>query len=189
MLAAQLWEQAALGSAAQDAMRKLQAAGGLSEAELPPGVQPRIKPAGQAFEDLLAAMHAQHPVSFRYLAGSTGREEVRSVEPWGLGSRFGQWYLVGFDRSRAAKRHFRLSRFTSAVTVLDKESYTPPAGFNMRAEVDSLPELPVRSAVVDVAERQTAGAAQTGHRTLRPRITCRRARRRPGPHRGSVQGR
>jgi proteasome accessory factor C len=157
MLAAQLWEQAALGSAAQDAMRKLQAAGGLSEAELPPGVQPRIKPAGQAFEDLLAAMHAQHPVSFRYLAGSTGREEVRSVEPWGLGSRFGQWYLVGFDRGRAAKRHFRLSRFTSAVTVLDKESYTPPAGFNVRAELDSLPELPVRSAVVDVANGKLLG--------------------------------
>ncbi|QCO98653.1 WYL domain-containing protein [Arthrobacter sp. 24S4-2] len=157
MLAAQLWEQAALGSAAQDAMRKLQAAGGLSEAELPPGVQPRIKPAGQAFEDLLAAMHAQHPVSFRYLAGSTGREEVRSVEPWGLGSRFGQWYLVGFDRGRAAKRHFRLSRFTSAVTVLDKESYTPPAGFNVRTELDSLPELPVRSAVVDVANGKLLG--------------------------------
>jgi proteasome accessory factor C len=157
MLAAQLWEQAALGSAAQDAMRKLQAAGGLSEAELPPGVQPRIKPAGQAFADLLTAMHAQHPVSFRYLAGTTGREEVRSVEPWGLGSRFGQWYLVGFDRSRAAKRHFRLSRFTSAVTVLDKDSYAPPAGFNVRAELDSLPELPVRSAVVDVAEGRLLG--------------------------------
>lgn len=157
MLAAQLWEQAALGSAAQDAMRKLQAAGGLAEAELPPGVQPRIKPAGQAFEDLLAAMHAQHPVSFRYLAGSTGQEEVRTVEPWGLGSRFGQWYLVAFDRSRAAKRHFRLSRFTSAVTVLDKASYTPPAGFNVRAELDSLPELPVRSAVVDVVEGKLLG--------------------------------
>jgi predicted DNA-binding transcriptional regulator YafY len=152
MLAAQLWEQAALGSAAQNAMRKLQAAGGLAEAELPPGVQPRIKPAGRAFEDLLAAMHAQHPVSFRYLAGSTGHEEVRTVEPWGLGSRFGQWYLVALDRSRAAKRHFRLSRFTSSVTVLDKDTYTPPAGFNVRAELDSLPELPVRSAVVDVAE-------------------------------------
>ena len=43
----------------------------------------------------MAAMHAQHPVSFRYLAGSTGKEEERLVEPWGLGSRFGQWYLVG----------------------------------------------------------------------------------------------
>lgn len=157
ILAAQLWEQAALGAAAQDAMRKLQAAGGLAEAELPAGVQPRIRPAGQAFEDLVTAMHAQHPVSFSYLAGSTRREELRTVEPWGLGSRFGQWYLVGFDRDRGAKRHFRLSRFTSAVTILEKDTYQPPSGFNVRAELDALPELPVRSAVVDVAAGKVLG--------------------------------
>ena len=121
ILAAQLWEQAALGSAARDAVRKLQAAGGLQDAELPAGVQPRIRPAGQAFEDLVSAIHAQHPVSFSYLAGITGQEQTRTVEPWGLGSRFGQWYLVGHDRARSDKRLFRLSRFTSAVTVLDQE--------------------------------------------------------------------
>lgn len=157
ILAAQLWEQAALGSAAQDAMRKLQAAGGLAEAELPAGVQPRIKPAGQAFEDLVTAMHAQHPVSFTYLAGSTGREELRTVEPWGLGSRFGQWYLVGFDRARGAKRFFRLSRFTSAVAVQEKDHYSPPEAFNVRKELDSLPELPVQSAIVDVAAGKVLG--------------------------------
>ncbi|QCB97649.1 WYL domain-containing protein [Arthrobacter sp. PAMC25564] len=170
ILAAQLWEQAALGSAALNAVRKLQAAGGLRDAELPAGVQPRIRPAGQAFEDLVAAVHAQHPVSFRYLAGSTGSEEERLVEPWGLGSRFGQWYLVGQDRSRGAKRFFRLSRLTSAVTVLDKETFSPPSGFNVRAELASLQELPVRSAVVDVQagrllglrKRATAVAATAG---------------------------
>jgi predicted DNA-binding transcriptional regulator YafY len=150
ILAAQLWEQAALGSAALNAVRKLQSAGGLRDAELPAGVQPRIRPAGQAFEDLVAAIHARHAVTFRYLAGSTGKEEERLVEPWGLGSRFGQWYLVGQDRARKDKRFFRLSRLTSAVTVLDKESFTPPAGFNVRAELARLEELPVRTAVVDV---------------------------------------
>jgi proteasome accessory factor C len=124
---------------------------------LPAGVQPRIKPAGQAFEDLVAAMHAQHPVRFRYLAGSTGREEERVVEPWGLGSRFGQWYLVGYDRVRQAKRFFRLSRFTSAVSILAKETFVPPSGFNVRAELDSLPELPLRSAVVDVRNDRLLG--------------------------------
>ncbi|MFP3461578.1 WYL domain-containing protein [Arthrobacter globiformis] len=157
LLASQLWEQAALGTAAGNALRKLQAAGGLADVELPAGVQPRIKPAGQAFEDLVAAMHAQHAVRFLYLAGSTGREEERIVEPWGLGSRFGQWYLVGHDRGRGAKRYFRLSRFTSAVTVLDRESFTPPAGFNVRDELNSLPELPVSSAVVDVRSGKLLG--------------------------------
>jgi proteasome accessory factor C len=157
LLAAQLWEQAALGAAATNAMRKLQASGGLADVELPAGVQPRIKPAGQAFEDLVAAMHAQRPVRFRYLAGSTGREEERVVEPWGLGSRFGQWYLVGYDRVRAARRYFRLSRFTSAVTVLEKEAFTPPAAFNVRAELAGLPELPLASAVVDVRRGRLLG--------------------------------
>ena len=157
ILAAQLWEHAALGSAAVNAVRKLQASGELVDAELPPGVQPRIRPAGQAFEDLVAAMHAQHPVTFSYLAGSTGKEEERLVEPWGLGSRFGQWYLVARDRNRGDKRFFRLSRLTSAVTVLEKESFTPPADFNMRAELAGLAELPVRTAVVDVQSGRLHG--------------------------------
>ncbi len=157
ILAAQLWEHAALGSAAVDAVRKLQAAGGLVDAELPTGVQPRIRPAGQAFEDLVAAIHAQHPVRFSYLASSTGQEQERLVEPWGLGSRFGQWYLVGHDRGRGDKRFFRLSRLTSAVTVLEKESFTPPAGFNVRAELAALAELPVQSAVVDVEQGRLLG--------------------------------
>ena len=157
ILAAQLWEHAALGSAALDAVRKLQAAGGLVDAELPTGVQPRIRPAGQAFEDLVAAMHAQHPVRFSYLAGSTGQEQERLVEPWGLGSRFGQWYLVGHDRGRGDKRFFRLSRLTSAVTVLEKESFTAPAGFNVRAELAGLAELPVQSAVVDIEQGRLLG--------------------------------
>lgn len=150
LLAAQLWERAALGTAAANAVRKLQAAGGFTDVDLPAGVQPRIKPAGQAFDDVVAAMHGRHPVRFGYLAVSTGREEVREVEPWGLGSRFAQWYLVGFDRGRGAKRLFRLSRMTTAVTVVTGGSFEPPAGFNARAELDALNELPIQRAILDV---------------------------------------
>ncbi len=160
LLASQLWERAALGTAAANALRKLQASGTLSDVELPVGVQPRIRPAGQVFDDVVAAMHAQHPVSFRYLAGTTGKEEQRTVEPWGLGSRFGQWYLTGYDRSRHAPRHFRLSRFTGPVTVLEKETYSPPANFNIRQELDRLPELPLRTAVVDVRKGRLLGLRQ-----------------------------
>ncbi|MDT0195564.1 WYL domain-containing protein [Arthrobacter sp. AB6] len=152
LLASQLWERAALGTSAQSALRKLKASGRMADVGLPAGVQPRIKPAGQAFDDLVAAMHSRHPVTFAYLAGTTGKEELRTVEPWGLGSRFGQWYLMGHDRARNAARHFRLSRITSAVTTLDKELYTPPADFNVRQELARLPELPLRTAIVDVRE-------------------------------------
>jgi proteasome accessory factor C len=157
LLASQLWERAALGTAAANALRKLQASGAPSDIELPVGMQPRIRPAGQAFDDVVAAMHARHPVSFPYLAGTTGKEEQRTVEPWGLGSRFGQWYLTGFDRSRQAPRHFRLSRFTGPVSVLDKETYSAPPNFNIREELDRLPELPLRTAVVDVRAGRLLG--------------------------------
>ncbi|MGJ3191083.1 helix-turn-helix transcriptional regulator [Paenarthrobacter sp. FR1] len=150
LLAAQLWERAALGTAAANAVRKLQAAGGFTDVDLPAGVQPRIKPAGQAFDDVVAAMHGRNPVRFGYLAVSTGREEVREVEPWGLGSRFGQWYLVGLDRGRGAKRLFRLSRMTTAVSVVAGEHFDPPEGFNARAELAELNELPVQQAVLEV---------------------------------------
>ncbi|MDQ0028217.1 helix-turn-helix transcriptional regulator [Arthrobacter bambusae] len=157
LLAAQLWERAALGSAAASALRKLQASGDLADVELPAGVQPRIKPAGQAFDDIIAAMNGQHPVSFGYRAASTGKDERRMVEPWGLGSRFGQWYLVGFDRVRNAKRFYRLSRMTSDVKVETGHHCEIPAGFNTRAELDSLRELPLQEALLDVAEGRLLG--------------------------------
>ncbi|MET1088677.1 MAG: WYL domain-containing protein [Arthrobacter sp.] len=169
LLASQLWERAALGTAAQSALRKLQASGVIADVQLPAGVQPRIKPAGQAFDDLVAAMHGRHPVSFTYLAGSTGTEEHRTVEPWGLGSRFGHWYLMGYDRARKAPRYFRLSRFTSAVATLERQEFTPPRDFNIRQELGRLPELPLRTAVVDVragrllALRRRSVARVTGH--------------------------
>ena len=86
------------------------------------------------------------------------------VEPWGLGSRFGQWYLVGHDRARGAKRFFRLSRLTSAVTVLDKETFTPPPDFNVRAELASLPGAAGAGPPSSTSGRHAAGAAQAGHR-------------------------
>lgn len=150
VLAATLWERAALGGAAASALRKLQAAGDLGEVELPAGVQPRIKPAGKSFEAIVTALNARQPVSFGYRAASTGVEERRRVEPWGLGSRFGQWYLVGFDQVRGAKRFFRLSRMTTAVELDPKGSYELPAGFDARRELDGLTELPVQDAVLEV---------------------------------------
>ncbi|MGW9412576.1 helix-turn-helix transcriptional regulator [Arthrobacter cupressi] len=157
VLAATLWERAALGGAAASALRKLQASGDLGEVQLPAGVQPRIKPAGQAFEALVTALNARQPVSFGYRAASTGQEERRLVEPWGLGSRFGQWYLVGFDRVRGAKRFFRLSRMTSAVQPETKDSYELPAGFDARKELDGLAELPLQDAVLEVAPDRLLG--------------------------------
>ncbi|WP_028267279.1 helix-turn-helix transcriptional regulator [Arthrobacter sp. MA-N2] len=170
LLAAQLWERAALGSAAASALRKLQASGDLADVELPAGVQPRIKPAGQAFDDIILAMNGRHPVSFGYRAASTGKDERRLVEPGGLGSRFGQWYLVGYDRGREAKRFFRLSRMTSDVHVETGYHCEIPAGFNTRTELDSLSELPLQEAHLEVAEGRLLGLRKRAAREADARV-------------------
>ena len=77
------------------------------------------------------------------------------MEPWGLGSRFGQWYLVGHDRARGDKRFFRLSRLTSAVTVLDKESFTPAVGLQRPRRTGG----PGRTAGADRRRRRRARTA------------------------------
>ena len=46
---------------------------------------------------------------------AVGGESEREVEPWGVVSWRGRWYLVGHDRGRDAARCFRLSRVLGAV--------------------------------------------------------------------------
>jgi proteasome accessory factor B len=54
-------------------------------------------------------------VRFAYRKPS-GVESDREVEPWGVVSWRGRWYLVGHDRDRRAPRCFRLSRVLGAVS-------------------------------------------------------------------------
>lgn len=142
-LASRLWQQASLGSAAARALRKLETKGVLPEADIVLGVEPRIRPGEPAFEPLLAAVTGHREVTFGYLAARSTEEQQRRVQPWGLGSRYGQWYLVGLDLDRHARRMFRLSRITTAVGADQRKTFEPPADFDLRAslaELDSLAE-------------------------------------------------
>ena len=46
-------------------------------------------------------------MSFTYRDG-----DQRTLEPWGLTSFKGRWYVIGRDVDRAATRMFKLSRMT-----------------------------------------------------------------------------
>lgn len=117
-LAAKVWQQARLAEAASGALQKLRAAG-MPLAEDPyathSALEPRIPAREAAFEPLMLACRDRRPVTFDYRKGNAARPETRQVEPWALECWRGQWYLAGFDRSRAAERVFRLSRITGAV--------------------------------------------------------------------------
>ena len=114
-LASRLWQQASLGSAAARAVRRLDVQGALADGDPLIGVEPRIRTAEPAFEPLLKAVLDHTPVSFDYRSPRDGRPQPRRVEPWGLGNRYGHWYLAGRDLDRDAQRTFRLSRITSTV--------------------------------------------------------------------------
>jgi proteasome accessory factor B len=67
---------------------------------------------------------------------------VRTVEPWGVITEKGRWYLVGHDRDRDATRTFRLSRIGGEVTPVG------PAGAVSRPKDIDLREI-VAKAVSD----------------------------------------
>lgn len=148
-LAAQMWEQAALGSAAARALRKLRARGVLAEDAASSPVHPAIRTSDPNFAKVFRAVTDRTPISFGYRA-SAGEESTRSVQPWGMGSRYGHWYLVGWDTGRNAERWFRLSRMTTAVQA-GTGNYSVPPDFDIHASLASLDHVfAPRSAAVDV---------------------------------------
>lgn len=136
-LAAQMWEQAAFGSAAHRAFRKVSLrSGDVHEVELPL-IQPKLSTSDPHFDELWRATSQRQRVRFDYGSARSEVSESRTVQPWGMGSRFGHWYLVGFDETRQAERYFRLSRITGAVRVL-AGGYAVPSDFSIHRSLASL---------------------------------------------------
>jgi proteasome accessory factor B len=132
-LAARLWDTPGLSGAAHGALVKLRAAG-VEVDEIGGPVQPRVRAVEPAFGPLLAAVQAGRVVAFAHRRGGpTGEVTRRTVEPWGVVSSRGRWYLVGHDRDRGAVRSFRLSRIAGPVTTLG-----PPGAVQVPPDVDLL---------------------------------------------------
>ncbi|MGO4453792.1 helix-turn-helix transcriptional regulator [Arthrobacter sp. RAF14] len=146
-LAAQLWEQASLRSAGSAALRKL-SDGQEPDDGAPSPVLPRVTTGGAALEALHRALAGRHPVRFGYRAAGAAEATTRRLEPYGLGNRSGQWYVVGHDLDRGAQRTFRLSRITTAVEVDARKRYAPPQDFSIAAALDSMEAYPEQRAVV-----------------------------------------
>jgi proteasome accessory factor B len=151
-LAARAWQQASLSHAAGTAVLKLSAAGGDPDLDAVLGLEPRIGAADPAFADLWAAVRDRYPVSFDYRGPKDRAAAGRRVEPWGLLSRGGRWYLVGADRDRAAARVFRVSRVSGPVTrVGPSGSVVVPPGTDLREHLERLsPAQPRATATVRV---------------------------------------
>ncbi|WP_309079742.1 WYL domain-containing protein [Zhihengliuella sp.] len=184
-LAARLWRDPALGSAALRAFSRITgnapAARGLlrgrrtvaqpaesaaSGPEGAPGFVPastedaaspfgvQIAAEEVLFGPLATAAQERRVVAFRYRTVD-GVEGDRTVSVWGLGSRFGHWYLIGHDHDRDAERVFRLSRIIGGITELRPEQCAVqprPAGFTATGALAHLdPAAAMTTAVVRLA--------------------------------------
>src|SRR6478752_2705813 len=122
-LAARAWQQAALAPAAIAALRKVEAYasdGELADGQAYPsaeglGLEPRVSTSEVAFGPLYEAVRDRRPVTFAYRTGAATESMQRHLEPWGVVSWRGRWYVAGHDRDRDATRVFRLSRIEGDV--------------------------------------------------------------------------
>jgi len=174
-LASRVWQQATLAGPASRALLKLKAAGVESDDAAIAGVEPRVGTAEPAFAGLYAAVRDRQPVTFPYRTGRAGSVTERRLEPWGIVSWHGRWYVVGHDRDREATRVFRLSRVAGPVMPAGEPGeFRVPAGVDIRGQVAVLaPDQPRDEATLHVrpgagiglrrrATREIVGAAPEG---------------------------
>ncbi|MBV8179055.1 MAG: YafY family transcriptional regulator [Mycobacterium sp.] len=137
-VATQLWESPELITATQGALLKLRAAGVDVDPDAPVAI---ASPAGtvglRGSEDvlgaLLLAIDCAQAVQFPHRPSRTEPYTVRTVEPWGVVTEKGRWYLVGHDRDRGATRTFRLSRIGGEVTPIGPAgAFTRPEHVDLR---------------------------------------------------------
>ncbi|HKP43317.1 YafY family protein [Mycobacterium sp.] len=155
-VATQLWESPELITATQGALLKLRAAGvdvdaadagvAITSAAALPG----LRGSEDVLGILLSAIDSGHAVQFPHRPSRSEPYTIRMVEPWGVVTDKGRWYLVGHDRDRNATRTFRLSRIGADVTTVG------PPGAVKRPEDVNLREIVDRA----VAEWPTGGQAR-----------------------------
>lgn len=149
-LAARVWQHAGLAAATSDALVKLKAAGVTVDREALNVVQPEIAAEEPSFEAFWDATRTRTAVTFDYRTSTSATAATRHLQPWGVVSYRGRWYVVGLDTDRADTRLFRLSRVQGGVR-LDKKSgtYDVPEGTDIRSLTRMLaPATPDRTAAV-----------------------------------------
>jgi proteasome accessory factor B len=132
-LAGRLWRSATLGEAARNALMKLRAAGTTVQDDAAPGAVPDLDASDPSLPALLDAARTARVVRFDYVKSGAVQPETRTLEPWGVLSWRGRWYVAGRDRDRGEPRSFRLSRITGAVQPVGA-----PGAFTRPEKVDLL---------------------------------------------------
>ena len=150
-LAARVWDEAILGPSATTALRKIEAVQGQPARAVEESlVRVQVSAADAALLPLMAALRERRVATFDYRPAATSEVARRRVDPWGVISRDGRWYLVAFDHDRLATRVFRLSRIVGSVNVTAQPQAHPAdpevdlVSLVMQSEPDSEARAQVR---------------------------------------------
>lgn len=155
-LATRVWQHAGLASAANDALSKLTANGvEIDRGRLDIGA-PSVAVDEPAFDVLWHAVLDRTRVAFDYRRSDTAHVSTRVLEPWGVLSYAGRWYVVGRDVDRDDERLFRLSRIEGPVKRRGRSAaFEPPDGVDLREVAERLAPGPA-SQQAEVLVRQGA---------------------------------
>ncbi len=195
-LAARVWQHAGLAAATSDALVKLRAAGISVDREALDVVQPQLAADEPAFEAFWTATLSRTPVRFGYRTAAGAEVTTRHLQPWGVVSYRGRWYVVGLDTDRRAPRLFRLSRVQGEVAHDGRPgAFEVPDGTDVRALTQSLAPPPAdRTASVLVRHAAAHGLAparragrRPGRRTRRVAAARRAVRRHERVRRGAAR--
>lgn len=137
-IATQLWESPELVTATQGALLKLRAAG----VDVDPAdsdvmisssaTMPGLRGSEEVLGILLSAIHSGQTVEFGHRSSRSEPYRIRTVEPWGVVTYRGRWYLVGHDRDRDDTRTFRLSRIGEVSAIGPRDAVVRPDGVDLR---------------------------------------------------------
>lgn len=131
-LAASAWQTAQQRTAAQQAVRRISA----QEQESLPVVPISLAKGRKHIPELLAAIAANHTVSFDYVGTADSAAIKRTVDPWRALLHSGHWYLVGFDQDKGETRIFRTDRIVGEISETKQDVLEPiPKDFDIASLV------------------------------------------------------
>jgi proteasome accessory factor B len=132
-LATRVWQHAGLAGHTSDALAKLTAAGIEIDRSRLDIAAPVVTVDDPNFDAFWQASLDKVLVTFDYQRSGAAGPQTRRLEPWGVVSFSGRWYVVGRDVDRDEERLFRLSRVQGKPRRVGRAgAYEVPPGTNLR---------------------------------------------------------
>lgn len=138
--AAQLWRDDALSEHSFGALIKLKALGINVDYDSLPHIEPIHIGSPVHISEIVEAISDRKVLTFSYLSLEATLEE-REIEPYGLTSQNGFWYLAGRDLAKSGLRIFRLDRMASQPLAKGRtRSYEIPESFSIGSLLEDQPQ-------------------------------------------------